>query len=501
MTMNCHFFVCKIFYQTKQQQTLFILEIKAKRLSQSTSDSKILEFYLPPIETFMNIPSDMRTEHLFKHIKTGDIVISQMDYMSDSGIHMRMICFDDHKQKDLRNVKLNLVCPLLSAFKVIKLDSSSTCIDKSDMNPTPTISSMRAHLETVYQSGDYLRCIVVCVDSANDSCEVRILDEVSFADLPSHYHNIVDYEKGPYSYDSHLRYERKFNNPACTGLLIKKLGVDLKSNFSLMKGLFDFSIKDGEMATDLLKQQNRKLALQSVQKGIEHFKAERTMEALQCYNKALSIDNENVEAYVARGALSANEGDFEKAINDLEAALSYDRNHSNAKIYLKEVFIANAVKLEKSYRFEEALFFLKKSLNIDPENQLILSKLKNVERIIEEIEEEKLKDSYGPSLPSKSKKNKKSKSKSNKHRSKTPPEIDIRSPVNSSSKKSRIDTELKRSCSSDQGDRKSNVSNTHSRADSSHKEKLKKAETTDDDEDLEDFFNSLKKNKASGNKK
>lgn len=40
----------------------------------------------------------------------------------------------------------------------------------------------------------------------------------------------------------------------------------------------------------------------------------------------------------------ANEGEFSKAIEDLEKALSVDPNHINAKIYLKEVFIANAVK-------------------------------------------------------------------------------------------------------------------------------------------------------------
>lgn len=41
----------------------------------------------------------------------------------------------------------------------------------------------------------------------------------------------------------------------------------------------------------------------SVQKGIALFKEERNQDAILCYNKALSIDEENVEAYVARGAL------------------------------------------------------------------------------------------------------------------------------------------------------------------------------------------------------
>ena len=40
----------------------------------------------------------------------------------------------------------------------------------------------------------------------------------------------------------------------------------------------------------------------------------------------------------------ANRGEFEKAISDLEKALELDSAHANAKKYLKEVFLANAVK-------------------------------------------------------------------------------------------------------------------------------------------------------------
>ena len=41
----------------------------------------------------------------------------------------------------------------------------------------------------------------------------------------------------------------------------------------------------------------------SVADGIQHFKEGRQMEAMQCLNKALQIDADNVEALVARGAL------------------------------------------------------------------------------------------------------------------------------------------------------------------------------------------------------
>ena len=41
----------------------------------------------------------------------------------------------------------------------------------------------------------------------------------------------------------------------------------------------------------------------SLSEGVAHFKAGRHIEAMQYLNKALQIDEENVDALVARGAL------------------------------------------------------------------------------------------------------------------------------------------------------------------------------------------------------
>ena len=73
-------------------------------------------------------------------------------------------------------------------------------------------------------------------------------------------------------------------------------------------------------------------------------KENKSQDAILSFNKALQIDEKNVEAFVARGALYANQGDYTRAIKDLEQALTIDSAHSNAKTYLKEVFVANAVK-------------------------------------------------------------------------------------------------------------------------------------------------------------
>lgn len=492
---------------------------------------------MPPIETFMKIPPQFRKEHLFKNIELGDIIIGQVDYLSEFGVHMRMICFDmSNKKRDLSDLRFNLFCPLSNAMKSLKpispktLNIASGGIDKSDQNLD---NSMKSQLEGIYLPGDYLRCIIVNIDHSDDTCAVSLisknnldgveLGEISSKELPIHYKNILEHERERFSYNENLKYEPKFNNPACVDLLVKKIGFNLIPKFSLMKELFNYTVPDGEMSTDLLKKQNKQLALQSVQKGISYFKDERIQDAMLSYNKALSYDPENVEAYVARGALSANDGDFTKSIDDLEKALYIDRNHTNAKIYLKEVFIASAVKLEKNQEYKEAIVFLEKSLKIEPESQLILSKIGNLKNVIEKIREEQSKDLYGPTLPSsKDKKQKKHRSKSRdkrRSRSASPHQkmeiIDIRSSSNYSSNESkkyqiqRSDSLKKQRLDNNPYYDNSNSINKNKKSDNHKKEEslnIKKKpeksdkDSDDDGEDLEDFFNNLKKKKANARK-
>jgi len=60
---------------------------------------------------------------------------------------------------------------------------------------------------------------------------------------------------------------------------------------------------ENEFGSNLRRLQNGKWAHGSVAEGIRHFKNGDLTEAFQCLNKALSIDVENVEGLVARGAL------------------------------------------------------------------------------------------------------------------------------------------------------------------------------------------------------
>ena len=57
-------------------------------------------------------------------------------------------------------------------------------------------------------------------------------------------------------------------------------------------------------------------------------------------SKALKIDAENVEGLVARGALYANKGSLERAIEDFEVALKINAQHKNARKYMCETLFA-----------------------------------------------------------------------------------------------------------------------------------------------------------------
>jgi tetratricopeptide (TPR) repeat protein len=56
---------------------------------------------------------------------------------------------------------------------------------------------------------------------------------------------------------------------------------------------------------------------------------------MECYDKALTLNPCNCDAYVARGAARANQRQFEGALQDFRAALGFDPNNANAAKYLQ----------------------------------------------------------------------------------------------------------------------------------------------------------------------
>ena len=109
--------------------------------------------------------------------------------------------------------------------------------------------------------------------------------------------------------------------------------------------------------------------------GIKYFKAGNNVEAFQCLNQALNIDADNVEGLVARGALYANNGGLEKAVDDFEKALVINRSHKNARKYLCETLIAVARNHEDGNKVDAAIETYQRILTIVPDHKEALDSI------------------------------------------------------------------------------------------------------------------------------
>lgn len=93
-------------------------------------------------------------------------------------------------------------------------------------------------------------------------------------------------------------------------------------------------------------------------------------------NKALNIDPKNVEGLVARGALYANSGNFQKAIADFETALKLNPNHGNARKYMGETLVALGRSYEEEEKLEEARKSYQSCLSLIPNHEEAQNSLK-----------------------------------------------------------------------------------------------------------------------------
>jgi tetratricopeptide (TPR) repeat protein len=82
-------------------------------------------------------------------------------------------------------------------------------------------------------------------------------------------------------------------------------------------------------------EQNRNWAIQMIREGITLSKQGKDSKALDCYNQAIDVDPNNVDAFVAKGALQCKLENFNDSIKQFNIALGLDPDHPNAKKYLQ----------------------------------------------------------------------------------------------------------------------------------------------------------------------
>uniref|UniRef100_A0A915ELG2 Uncharacterized protein n=1 Tax=Ditylenchus dipsaci TaxID=166011 RepID=A0A915ELG2_9BILA len=225
----------------------------------------------------------------------------------------------------------------------------------------------------VYCAGDYIAVSVCRIDKSLCQLEVALKHEEAILqpnDLPSYYRNFTKSS----SYSENTAIAKVKRNPN----LCELLRVQIDSEVSGLNCISAAVHTPMESADQLRIQQNRNLAMVHVTRGAELTRQNKCFEAIQCFNKALTVDENCADAYVGRGAACAGSSNFAAALKDLDKALQLEPNHKNAARYTTEVLLAHAKELEKEGNKKEALHKYEKVLELSENNQKAISAIKRL---------------------------------------------------------------------------------------------------------------------------
>ncbi|KAE8603839.1 hypothetical protein XENTR_v10014479 [Xenopus tropicalis] len=287
---------------------------------------------MPPLEQFMEVPSAQKRELFFRDAERGDIVIGRITCIREFGFFLELLCMGSGILRDIKDLKINALCPV---------------------RDVPSQSSHGDPL-SYYQTGDLIQAAVKDIDRFHEKLTLSLHKSA----LPTHQSFI-------------------------------KLGVISTDD---MPEYYRENFRDQDYAPFLRKKQSSSWALKCVKHGVDYFKVGRHVDAMNEYNKALEIDDKNVEALVARGALYATKGSLNKAINDFEIALENCPNHRNARKYLCQTLVERGGQLEEEDKLLNAESYYSKVLTLDEtftEAEEALSKLRQrMQKSLEKREEQ-----------------------------------------------------------------------------------------------------------------
>lgn len=167
----------------------------------------------------------------------------------------------------------------------------------------------------------------LCPNSNQGAVSSEDIDHYGFSWLPSLEDST---EERPISYTDILHNDAIFYNPTNITLMATAYDVNQYDTFKLKQAPGDWNYKT------MTKTRNCNISAKMLENGIYRIRQNRYDEAITILNDAINLNDENVEAYVARGAAYANRGMFIKAIADFEKALELAPQHTHALEYLTQ---------------------------------------------------------------------------------------------------------------------------------------------------------------------
>lgn len=325
---------------------------------------------VPPLELFMDVSYEDRRIMFFRDMERGDAVIGRINNIRDFGFFLTLICMAGGLERDIEDLELSALCPTRDV--------------PSNGNYDDPLS--------YYQIGDLIRAGVKDIDRYHEKVTISLqpsslssnlanlkLGVITKEDLPLHYtRSLRVANNNTETYERVMRSSLGYSNPSIVEFLMGKVGLSDTQPPSLMRGLQSKLFLEEDYASSIRKKQSASWALKCVRSGVDLFKNNRHVEAMNEYNKALEIDTNNTEALVARGALYANKGSLVKAISDFELALESCPTHRNAKKYLCQTLVERGGQLEEQEKLVTAESLYRRALVLDsafPDAQEALKKI------------------------------------------------------------------------------------------------------------------------------
>ncbi|XP_057306808.1 tetratricopeptide repeat protein 14-like [Hydractinia symbiolongicarpus] len=258
----------------------------------------------------------------------------------------------------------------------------------------------RRNIEVGLEIGDKVKGVVITVDRELHQLEIcfdeKLLkkDQIHLFPLgkleddeedntpsksnisPSH-----DYHEEQRSLLKKLCRSASFMNPNCVQNFINYLQINDKCNSFLSNGC-DQTFVLNESVEVLRERQSYKWSMNMVGVGIKHFRSNQQKQAMKCFDQALTFYPNNVEGYVARGALKANRNELKNAAEDFRQALKLNSNHQNGKKYLIETLSTLAKGFEKQLKWKEALHCYKEIDELQPDHEEALERHQKIKQIL-----------------------------------------------------------------------------------------------------------------------
>lgn len=244
---------------------------------------------LPPLDVFLDIDKKEKTEHFFTSIRPGDLILGSLTTKLSTGYLMKVVCTDGDNAHIVSDLGIKAIIHSMNMIPAVDKKGVTRSFLLNDLVCCEVLEVVTTS-EKMYAG--------MKGDTCSPSDRQR-LGLIHSEDMPLFYKKWL--ERNNESYDDLLKNSVGFRNPGNIQYLSEELGLGSHqySHFPALR----FGFPTEECASELRQTQSSKWAYRSVSDGITHFKAGRHTEAFQCLNKALTIDTNNIEALVARGAL------------------------------------------------------------------------------------------------------------------------------------------------------------------------------------------------------